>query len=142
MKAKKIQKLKELQEEERKKQLESGDIQPVKEITIIEEENQSEDSEGIKDLEEIRQMKFRENDPNVTVEMKKSVAEFGPNYGVRLGEVKKKNKALKSSATNSALVTESQFQDNENSILKLKAYDGSKDNLQTSRSNFNKYTRE
>jgi hypothetical protein len=100
MKVRRQIKLKEMQEEERKKQLERGEVVKIKPIEVIEEELGGEDSDGIKDMDEFRAIKFKENDPkNGTVELKQSIPEFDPNYGARIGEKKKKLK-IKNSSSN------------------------------------------
>ena len=53
---------------------------------IMEAEGEEEEEEGVKDMEEFRQMKFNKDDSANAVETKKSVGDFNPNYGVRIGE--------------------------------------------------------
>jgi hypothetical protein len=56
---------------------------------IIEAGPEDEEEEGVKDMEEFRQMKLNKDDDANAVVTKKSVADFDPNYGVRVGEGKR-----------------------------------------------------
>ena len=96
MKARKEQKLRDLQEQERMKQIEKGISPKFMEFSneIIEAGPEDEEDEtGVKDMEEFRQMKFNKDDSANAVETKKSVAEFDPNFGVRVGEGKRFQKS-------------------------------------------------
>ena len=88
MRVKREQKLKDLQEEERRKQIEKGISPKFVELPtdIMEAQGEEEEEEGVKDMEEFRQMKFNKDDSANAVETKKSVGDFNPNYGVRVGE--------------------------------------------------------
>ena len=47
--------------------------------------NQDEEVDGVKDMEDFRQMKYNKDDTTNAVETKKADADFDPNYGVRVG---------------------------------------------------------
>lgn len=59
---------------------------------ILEEGEGDEEEEGVRDMDEFRQMKFKKEDGANAIETKKSVGEFDPNYGVRIGEGKRLQK--------------------------------------------------
>ena len=132
MKKRQEDKLKALQEQERQRQIAKGISPKFMEFSneIIEAGPEDEEEEGvIKDMDEFRQMKFNKDDDANAVVTKKSVADFDPNYGVRVGEGKRFNKSpSKSSKAEKYKDKLDKDQDKEKSNLNLNSFDGSVQN--------------